>query len=291
MTDKKISELVDQVDMLSKTLIDEKEPVLDDQEAKHATQTLVKPLFRAVVRVKNDPPIDKQEFALISFTPASGAVPNRHGIYGIAKIRGTAKNISKADALAERIVKEVDSVNEIYTVKVGQDFPLTKEVRFIEQTHKVDLSDEVNEIKKVEERKKMEDDKRNIKIIKEREKKLLEERETILKGTYEEDPLETYTMLQVKRSQLLYVKKQKREELRNKVKPAIRKTMAEIQKLEAEHPDFKDKYYQRYMEARHSAGIREDYEADGQLKFVDYLLEYELSDDEVIPVSTEQVEA
>jgi hypothetical protein len=277
-----MDQLADKVDMLSRTVIKEDEPPLNVEETKEATEKLVKPLYKAVTRVKCDPIISGQTYGLFSFTPASGAQPNQYGIYGIAKMRGNFKTTTEAEEYAQYLVRNVDSNNEILHVRVGQEFPLTKETKFTENFDKVDLSKDVRDISTQEERKNKEKDAQEIKSLKEREQRLLRENKEIQDGTFKEDPLGVYIMKHVKRSQLKWTLAETMRKLNEEVKPALQKAIKEIREMDEEYPDFKDKYFEQYMAARREAGLTDDNlsREKGQLGFMKYLVE-DVSLDEI----------
>lgn len=272
-----VSELLDKVDTLSRTLCDADAPPLSQPEVAVAAATLSKPLFKSVVRVKQDPQIHSQEIGLFSFTPAVGVQPNKYGIYGTAKLRGNFANEDQAQTAAEHIIRTVDSANEIYHVRVGQEFPLTKEVKFVENFEAVDLSKEVSDVAEKREIEHRQKEKQEKKVIIDREKKLLQDHKKVLDGTYEEEPLETYIMLHVKRSQLTWTLKDTERRIREEITPALDKARAEIQAMNAKYPDFRDQYFRRYMEARADAGLPNDFNFDttNQIGFMRYLMEDE----------------
>lgn len=267
--------LAEKVDILSGRVIEPAAGALSETESRAAAAQLVKPLWKSVVQSKHDPPIHKQTFGLFSFTPARGATPNEHGIYGVAKIRGNFKSEQVAAREAERIVREVDSVNEIYTVKVGQSFPISKEVRFIADFEKVDLSKSVSEIERAHEEEEKQKQKEDKQIIIDREKQLLAEHKEIVEGTYQEDPLDVYIRAQVKRSQLKYTLEMTEKKIEEEIKPALDKARDEIRAMEQADPDLKNKYLDRYLAARREAGLENEFKTDSgtQLDFMKYLVE------------------
>jgi hypothetical protein len=74
--------LANRVDILSGRIIEPDAQPLPDGDVKEAVEHLNKPLWKSVIKVKNDPPIHKQEFGLVSFVPARGATPNEYGVFG-----------------------------------------------------------------------------------------------------------------------------------------------------------------------------------------------------------------
>jgi hypothetical protein len=193
----------------------------------------------------------------------------------VAKLRGNFKSETVAAREAERIVRDVDSVNEIYTVKVGQSFPLTKEIRFVADFDKVDLSQAVTDAERDHIESEKLKQKTEKKVIVDREKQLLNEHKEILDGKYEEDPIDVYIRAQVKRSQLQYTLEITKKRIADEIEPALDRAREEVRELETKHPDVKSNYLERYLEARKDAGLETEFKTDSgtQLDFMKYLVE------------------
>lgn len=268
--------LVERVDILSKKIIDPKAPFLGKSEAEAAVAALSKPVFSQVVRSKADPKIAGQEIGLFSFTPSNHAKPDKYGIYGTLKLRGNYANEKDAAVAAERIVRSVDSINEIYHVRVGETVPLTKETKWTADFDSVDLKKRMDEIESFKRRSAEEEEKREREEILQREKKILDQNKEIVDGTYKENPLDHYTMLCVARAQLMWTKADTERKLNEEVIPAIERRVKEIQKMDAEFPEFKKQFLKKYMDARKEAclncEIPEDHEKVQQ-GFLKYLVE------------------
>jgi Family of unknown function (DUF5832) len=269
--------LIDRIDMLSGAVIQENAPILTQSEFTDAAEKLIQPTWRAIVRVKHDPAPHAQDFGLFSFTPAQGATPNQHGIFGTAKLRGNFPNEEQAASEAERIIRDVDSVNEIYTVRVGQTFPLTKEPRFVEHFDTVDLSKETTEIEKQEKVSKIKQEKAEKKKLVDRERQLLQEHKQILDGTYEEDPIDVYIRAHVKRSQLQYTLEMTEKKIQDEILPALNRAKDEIAAWDETDSTLRQQYLDRYLEARKDAGLETEFNTNSgtQLDFMKYLLEDE----------------
>ena len=56
------------------------------------------------------------------------------------------------------------------------------------------------------------------------------------------------------------------------IKDIIIRTRDTVSEMDITHPDFKETYYQKYMDARKTAGIKED-EKDTQTNFIKYMVE------------------
>ncbi len=81
-------------------------------------------MFTRADRHYVDPPLSNQDIGLISFVPCNDAKPNKYGVYGFAKIRGTFANVDESDQRALELIQKHDSVHKIYHVKVGTPFPI-----------------------------------------------------------------------------------------------------------------------------------------------------------------------
>lgn len=245
--------LADKVDVLSRSFIQPDTPFLSDQETAAAVSSLSKPFFSKTVRTKNDPRIAGQEIGLFSFTPSINAKPDQYGIYGTLKLRGNYANTRDAAMAAENIVRNVDSMNEIYHVRVGETVPITKEPKWTADFDSIDLKTKVDDIENAKKRSAEEEEKKEKEEILSREKKIFKQNKEILDGTYKEDPLEHYTMLHVARAQLKWTKADTERKLNEEVIPAIEKRNKEIAEMDEKFPDFRQKFLDKYMDARREA--------------------------------------
>ena len=225
--------------------------------------------------MKQDPLLRKQEFGLISFAPARGATPNQNGLYGVAKLRGNFGSEEAASHEAERIIREVDSANSVFVVRVGQTFPIATDVhRFVGETVNVDLSDAVTEedVQRQERTRKKEE--RDKKQMLEREKQLLSQDKQILEGTYEEEPLDIYTRAQIKRAQLEHVLETTEAKVQE-VKGILARAKEDVRVLDERHPELREQYVEHYYKARKEAGLPTDWGAEldpqSPLNFMKYL--------------------
>ena len=71
--------------------------------------------------------------------------------------------------------------------------------------------------------------------------------------------------MNVKRAQLLWTYKETKEKL-NQMKTSYLTSVDRIKQLDAENPDYKEQYLEKYMSARREAGI-----PDEKSSFVEYL--------------------
>jgi|688.fasta_scaffold185317_2 hypothetical protein len=272
--DSSIQELANRVDMLSKTLTNEQRADLTSDQTEQARQALVKDnlLFPRSVKAIHDPVILGQEYGLVSFTPAKDVKPNANGIYGVFKLRGNFATLDESQSYAEKLIRNHDSYNEIHTVRVGQCIPLSKKTELVDETNTIDLNKEVEAIVSNDVKEKRQKERVEMKTIQEREQQLLKENKEILDGEYQQDPLDQYIMLRVKKAQLMWTLAETRKRIENEVIPAIKRTKEDIQKMNQEYPEFDKQYYQRYIDARESVGIK-DQDKLNYSYFMQYLLD------------------
>jgi hypothetical protein len=86
-----------------------------------------------------------------------------------------------------------------------------------------------------------------------------------------EDPYDDYITQRVKCAQLSFTYLEHQKKMAE-IKNIVIKTRDRIKELDEEYPEFKDNYYQKYMDARNKAGIKESKE-DTQANFIKYLVE------------------
>jgi len=242
-------------DRVNKWKPEQSAPVLSDEQTNEAMKVLNNTdfidKFPRVDRTYADPILSMQLYGLISFTPAKGATPNENGVFGFAKLRGNFASEIEASQRAEFLIKNVDSYHQIYHTYVGRPFPITNSSKYSAETTEVDIRKQTAESVSQNVREKRLDEEKEIREIKQREEKLLEETKREEIDTYDD-----YITQKVKLAQLsfTYLEHQKKME---EVKGIIINTRELIKKLDDEFPDYKTSYYEKYMQARRDAGIKE----------------------------------
>lgn len=222
--------------------------------------------YTAVERAFADPVIDLQKIGLISFVPARGAKPNEQGIYGFAKLRGNFATEIEANARAEHLIRNHDSYHQIYHTYVGRPFPLTTTSDFSKEVYKVDVQKEATMAIGDEVKRKREKEQKDIEEIKEREKQLLEDVKR------KEEPTDDhYTTLRVKKAQLAWTYLETDKKMKQMC-VSIAKAMKEIEELDEKHPELKNNYFNKYMDARKQAGLSTDKDSV-DTSFMKYLVE------------------
>lgn len=224
--------------------------------------------FPRVERRYADPAIVNQNYALVSFVPSVDAKPDADGCYGCMKIRGVFASIDEADERAEYIIKNVDSYQSILTTFVGRPFPLIAcdGEKYGATLNKVDVDKKTEEVISKDVKQKREKEHKEMAEIKKREENLKKD----VKREVEEVPSdEVYTMLRVKRSQLIHTYVENVNKM-NELKQLIRDTNDEIKELDDKDPKYKEQYLDTYMEARRESGF-DDTKMNQSETFMKYL--------------------
>ena len=232
-------------------------PPLTNEQAESAMESLNNTgfveKFPRVERFYADPPIFNQQVGLVSFVPAKGATPNDKGVYGFMKLRGNYATEVEANGRAEEIIRNVDSYHQIYHTYVGRPFPLTLSSDYSRETSEIDIRKSMTESVSEDIKQKRQTEKHEIQEMEDRQKELLAD----TTERKEEDPYDTYVTNRVKEAHLkfTYIETQKKME---EMKQSILKARALRAKLDTEHPEFKDTYFQTYMDARKKAGFKDE---------------------------------
>lgn len=267
-------------DQTKKWRPDQGTPVLDNSQTEAAMAelnvTTFVDKFPRVDRTYADPPLSMQNIGLFSFIPAKGATPNEHGVYGFAKLRGNYHTPVEADQRAEFLIRNVDSYHKIYHAYVGRPFPVTCSSSYSAETSEVDIRKETTKAVTSSIKDKRDEEQRIVQEIKEREEKLLAEskraREDDGTGDVPEtDPYDQYITLAVKKAQLSWTFLEHQKKLRE-VRDIIIKTRQELAELDTKYPEFRDKYFEKYLAARRDAGLDENIR-DTQDNFIKYMVE------------------
>jgi hypothetical protein len=258
-----------------KDKFDEKDPSLNDEELSEAKKALVSHNYPEIERSFYDPELKNgQKFCLHSFYPSSGATPDEDGIYGMLKCRGVFKTVEKAEEYSEDLIRNVDSKHVIHISKIGRPFPMCDdEKEYAKNTVRVDLQQKVTKELRKELKEKNDTEKREMMEMKEREKLLLEES----KEDYEEPIYEQYTTAQTKRSQLIWTWKDL-DAKRVEVEAALKSARDRLREIDAENPEFKDTFFEHYMNARKQANIKDE---EIEQSFIRYMM-----NDIVLPFET-----
>lgn len=222
--------------------------------------------FPRVDRTYADPPPPLQSIGLLSFVPAKGAQPNESGVYGFAKLRGNYATEQEADQRAEFLIRNVDSYHQIYHTYVGRPFPMTASSKYSADTNEIDIRKEMTESISNDVKQKKQDDLKTVQEIKNREEELIADTKK-----EEVDPYDEYITLRVKKAQLSWTYLEHVNKIKE-IKDIIVRTRKEIEKLEEDKSDYKEKYYDKYMNARKESGFKDTPE-EMETNFLKFLVE------------------
>ena len=285
-------------DINNKWRPDQAAPPLTNTEAVEAIKALNNTdfvrKFPSVDRTYADPAIPMQNIALLSFVPAKGATPNEQGVFGFAKVRGSYSTPIEAEQRAEYLIRNVDSYHQLYHLYVGRPFPITFSSKYSAETSEIDIrkettkavSDNIKEVKDKEQK--------TIREMKEREEMMLAESEKARNddgvSSPDVDPYEEYITLSVKKAQLSWTFLEHLKKL-TEVREIIVRTRQKLSNLDKENPEFKEKYFEKYMDARKKSGLDENIR-DVQDNFMKYMVEDVLiptiDTDDVLPVISQE---
>lgn len=246
--------------MKDRPVLDGKSPALTPSESKEATDDLVKKTFvqykfPKVQRFRVDPPINQTNYySLHSFTPSPGAKADEDGCFGVVKFRGAFGTLEEADAWAEHLIRNVDSLHEIHIGYVGKEFPLTLDPLYFNETHEVNLKKKMDTVAKAHVKASQEKEKQDIDQLKKRERELLESS----KQSPEEMKvsLDHYIALKVKCANICVVRDETMKKLEAYEK-SRQEALDEIEKLNQEFPEYAAQALPTFMKSLEEVGIKD----------------------------------
>lgn len=219
--------------------------------------------FPVIEKFYADPPLVNQIFSLVSFVPSKGATPDRDGVYGMLKVRGTFATSDEANLRAEYLIKNVDSYHSIYQTYVGRPFPLTKNKKYITETNEVDIKKKVVESTSEEIRKTRDEESKIVKELETRQQELMND----VDEKKDEDPYEVYTETMVKKAHLIWTYHNTQKKMED-MKKSIIAARSSIEAMNKENPDYSKQYMKKYLDARAKSGLPNNDET-----FVKYMAE------------------
>ncbi len=207
--------------------------------------------FPRTRRVRVDPEIANQKYALISFIPSKGATPDDDGCFGVAKVRGVFSTVEEADEWASNLIRNYDSYAEIDFVLVGKEFPVMADnMVYVRETREVDVRKILDKTTKEYLDRKREQEKQQVEEIKQRQKELAE-----LPQEEDKESLDYYIKLRVKRATSLMRKDEARNVV-NQCNIVIEQTGAELATVEENHPEYAKEYLEQYQKVLQETGIK-----------------------------------
>jgi hypothetical protein len=238
--------------------IDPSRKELTNDELKEAKKDLynkefVRMKYHRDQKYRVDPAIPGQTYGLISFIPSQNATPDEDGCYGVMKFRGAFSNSAEAETVAEMIFREYDSLNPIDVCFIGREFPLLKDnSMYCKTTREIDIRKKVDDIVRADTRAKKEKEQKDIEDVTTRQQRLLDKTHSDEKEEIFED-LDYYTMLRVKKAQCLGLIDEAKKRIQE-AEDVLNTSNEEISKLDESHPEYKEKFLQKYQDALASVG-------------------------------------
>ena len=246
-----------QVKDMAATVAARNEPPLNNEQTTNAMEQLNKDLtYIHVDRRYCDPAITNQKIVLVSFTPSKNATPDKDNIYGMMKVRGVFATEQEANEHSEMLIRNVDSLHEIYHAWVGRPFPVTTATGYEKEIKSIDIRKKTVDMISEDILSRRRDDEKELKDIQEKEKRLLEES----KKAQANEPLDAfdgYITEQVKRAQLIWTYKETKKKM-EQIRDILKTSNVTIREMEETNPEYMDRYREKYMAARREAGIKDD---------------------------------
>ena len=244
-------------------LFDFNKSPLNEEQTQHAVEDLVNKehikLYPQDEKAFSDPSIDDQEYCLVSFIPSVTAKPDKDGIYGMIKVRGTYNSLEKCDKRSQFLIKNIDSVHNIFYAGVGKPFPITNSSDFSKDISKIKIQEKMAEETKYQQDK----EQREIQEIKDREKEILEQNKS------DEQPemsdIDKYITNRVKKAQLTWTYLETIKKL-DGMKKSILNAREEIKQLDESDDTLKESYLERYNASLKRVNLQQQTES-----FVQYI--------------------
>ncbi len=237
------------------------------QALKENVDTEIIQKFPKLDKFYADPIYNSQTYCIHSFVPSKGASPDKDGLFGFMKCRGTFQTEGEAMQRSESIIRHIDSYHPLQTAYVGRPFPVAVDSKkFVKDSVEIDVRKKTTQVLSEDVQSKRQDDKQVIADIKKREEKLLSES----KEDFVEEPLEHYTMLRTKKAQVSWTYAKTLEKMED-MKRVILRTREEIAEMDTENPEFQNEFFDKYMNAYREAGL--DKQKDADENFTKYLVE------------------
>lgn len=245
-------------------LFDFNQPPLTDEQTTVAVADLVNKehlkLYPQDEKAFADPYIDDQDYCLVSFIPSITAKPDKDGIYGMIKVRGTYNSLEKCDKRSEFLIKNIDSLHNIFYAGVGKPFPITNSSNFSKDINKIKIQDKLSEEHQHQQKK----EEREIQEIKDREKEILEQNKS--NDEPQISDIDKYITNRVKKAQLTWTYIETIKKL-DGMKKSILNARKEISELDESDPTLKDSYLERYNASLKKVNLEQ--QVDSFIQYID----------------------
>jgi len=201
-----------------------------------------------------DPSVNQQRLGLISFIPSAQAQADPQGCYGVIKIRGNFATLNEASAYAERLIRDHDSLVDVDVAFCGRWYPLMRDnSSYNAVCQEIDVrTTTVDETVQSHLRDKRRKEEKEMREVRERSQKLQDLTHQEEKAMSIDD-LEYYTAIRTKYANTLQAVDEYNLRIQQ-AKTVMEATLKEIKKLDAQFPDYKDAYLERYKNALNCIG-------------------------------------
>jgi len=224
--------------------------ILTNEQAEIAYKELIV-RFPKVERLPVDPPIACQQYGLFSFKLLPKPI---NGVYGFLKFRGAFATQSEWEAHAKTLIRTVDSKHHIWPYYQGRWMPITVNEEFAAETLEVGQQDELNNIFSQKETEEQKREAARVREIKTRERTLMKE---IQRRESDNMSLEYYAQQVMKVQQLESWLEMMRKRKRDMLK-ALQAGRADMARIEAELPEYRDRVDQKIREIKAEIGLDEN---------------------------------
>lgn len=246
--------LTSRSDLKEKKLVSNKNmPDLDNEQVTIASNELIDTSyvhkFPRIEKLHVDPPIDGQNYCILSYIPAKTAVPDADGVYGMMKMRGVFKTEDEAVTHAENLIKNTDSFHRYFISYVGHSVPITCDPKYSSEHTQVEIKNKQTEVTSDSIFEKKYDEKKEMKEIQDRANKL---NETVTQEF--EDPELLYQSKRYKRSHLAYAISEGQKKI-HEYQSLLKNAIKELDELDNKDPRMKDLFIERYYAAREASKI------------------------------------
>lgn len=201
-----------------------------------------------------DPPIADQKYCLVSFTPSQDAKPDKNGIFGMMKVRGSYSTDEECEDRMGFLIRDVDSYNTISQAYVGKPFPVTTNNMYSQETVEFNLEQEKNRIFNQNILKQKKEEQSNNEELEYRKKMMEEaselnklEEENMTSDQILKRRFETYITLRVKRATTIDRFIDNIPRMQNVLK-IICSTDKELAKMDEEYPNFINNYRDQLLQ-------------------------------------------
>lgn len=207
--------------------------------------------FPRIERLPVDPPIAGQNTGLFSFKLLPKPV---NGIYGFLKFRGAFATDTDWENHAKNIIRTVDSKHTLWPYPQGHWYPITTNEDYAKETLEVNEKDEIVDTYNNKETEENKEKSKQVRDIKRREQKLLEESKQKFTNKESLDYYATKVMMvQQLESWLNDVRKRKRDMIK-----ALKGSQEEIERLNELKPEYKEQVVEKIKELKEGLGLDEN---------------------------------